>query len=127
MLRLGHFRFKNDEVVLLSGTAKDISSLADRLAQASKDGVARFPLSDLCEVSPRHPAMLYAVQYADGTLEQFTYLWPCLRGTENFAVVSQLRQLAEKGEGERVFALPRTGGYLTVDCGGYGEDWWSKQ
>ena len=127
MLRLGRFWFKNDEVILLSGAARDISLLADRLAEASKAGVARLSLNELSEVSQRHPATLYAVQYPEGSLEQLTYLWPCLRSAENLGVVRQLKELAEKEQGERIFALPRTGGYLTIDCGGYDAEWWSKR
>ena len=117
MLELEYVRAKNDDVVRLRGSATEMRELADRLSNASRAGTKSLPINEFCVVSAERPAKLSAVQYPEGNLAEFEYLWPCLRSTDNSRVVRELQALAEKGTGDRSFELPRTGAFLVVEGG----------
>jgi hypothetical protein len=121
MLELEYVRAKNDDVVRLRGTASEIRVLAGRLLDASFAGTSRFSLNEFCVVSAEHPVKLSEVQYSEGDLAEFEYLWPCHRSTDNYGVVRALQALAEKGAGDRSFQLSRTTAILIVECGKHRE------
>jgi len=68
-LRLGLFYFRNDDVVLLSASSKDLSLLADRIEQATERGQFVFPVHEIAKVAAQKPAKLYASSSSSGVKE----------------------------------------------------------
>jgi hypothetical protein len=125
MMRLGRFWFKSDEVVLLSGSPREIGSLASALEAARDDRMSTFVVSELALVSAKHPAHLIAVQDScSATLADGEFHWPCLGGADHIGTIRNLRDIAQR-ESEGFFPLLRSAATLLVTCHShYDEQWW---
>lgn len=125
-MHLGRFWFKNDEVVLLSGSPREIDSLASAL-EAARDGrESAFVVSDLALVSVKHPAHLIAAHGSySGTLADGEFHWPSLGGADHIGTLRRLRDIAQR-ESEGYFPLLRSSAGLVVACHShYNDQWWS--
>ena len=114
MLRLGFFeRFKGSDTVLLCGNAEDIAALRQRLAHlaspASEDTVA---VHELCSVSAKNPAQLFALSGATGN--GFVY---------DQDVSAKLAVLEQAVSGHQYFDLPNNR-VLLVSVGEYDDRFW---
>ena len=126
MMHLGRFWFKNDETVLLSGSPREIDSLASTLEEAGDLGETTFVVSNLALVSAKHPAHLLAVQGTySATLTDCEFHWLSLGSSDHFGTVRKLRDIALR-ESEGSFPLLRTSAGLLVACHShYNDQWWS--
>jgi hypothetical protein len=126
MMHLGRFWFKNDETVLLSGSPREIDSLASALEEARDRGETTFVVSNLALVSVKHPAHLVAVEGSySATLADGEFHWPCLGGADHIGTIQKLRDIARR-ESENSFPLLRTPAGLLVACHShYNDQWWS--
>ncbi|KAF1716507.1 hypothetical protein CSC74_11865 [Pseudoxanthomonas yeongjuensis] len=126
MMHLGRFWFKNDEVVLLSGSPREVEALASTLEETRKRGDSAFVVSDLALVSVKHPAHLIAVQTSTAAaLAEGEFHWPSLGGTDHIGTINKLRDIAQR-ESEDSFPLLRTPASLLVACHShYNDQWWS--
>ncbi len=90
-LRLGLFYFRNDDVVLLSASPKELYLLADRIEQSIDKGQFIIPIHESAQVSTKNPAKLYASSTSSGDKEENTFWWKCSEVT-----VEKLRVAASK-------------------------------
>jgi hypothetical protein len=123
MLRLGKFWFRNDEVVLLSGSPRDTEALASALEDAQERGNETFVVNDLAVVSLKHPAQLVAVLVTSvPILVEGVFHWPC----HGSGTIKDLRDIAQRAS-EGYFPLNQPPGMLLVASHSYYNDqWWSE-
>jgi hypothetical protein len=118
-LRLGLFYFRNDDVVLLSASPKELSLLADRIEQSIDKGQFVIPIHESAQVSAKNPAKLYASSTSSGDKEENAFWWKCSEAT-----VEKLRVAASKSS-EQYFDVSGSTPFLLVTCSShYNDQWW---
>lgn len=118
-LRLGLFNFRNDDVLLLSGSAKGIADLGRKLQIAFQAGQTRIAIHDLALVSENNPARLFAINGSGDLQEKNSFVWKCTE-TDIHALLS-----AGTGASELYFDLSKTPPYFYVNFSGhYNDAWW---
>jgi len=120
-LRLGLFYFRNDDVVLLSASSKDLSLLADRIEQSIERGQFVFPVHEIAKVAAQKPAKLYASSSSSGVKEENAFWWKCTDAT-----VEKLRATATRSS-EQYFDVTGSTPFLMITCSDYyNEQWWQR-
>ncbi len=118
-LRLGLFTFRNEDVLLLAGERYALIALAQAIEEA-QENLATVAIHQRAQVSPKHPAKLYAVKAPAARLEQGEFYWPC-----SFRAADEVRSLANAGS-EKYFGLSSPLPFLVTAGPQYSVAWWER-
>jgi hypothetical protein len=121
-LKLGFFpEFKGADSVLLAGDAGGVAQLSAALNSFAHSPQIQLPIHSLAQVSPHHPAQLYASRSELPSAPGFH--WLCAPDVLP-DILGKLSALASSGKGHHYFSLVASRVQLVVSVGEYPSSWW---
>lgn len=118
-MNLGLFNFKNDDVLLLSGSSRELNDLADKIETILDTPRLSLNIHHLCKVSTKHPAKLYASAIFNSSKTVNEFWWKC-----TLISVDLIRKAANKDK-ETSFDTNRVPLLITTSRH-YNSDWWEQ-
>ena len=119
-MNLGLFNFRNDDVLLLSASSKEMLSFAKDMQKFIDSNDSTFAVHERLNVSSKKAVKLFASSSCSGGGSRDEFWWKCTAKT-----VREIVKITE-GEGEKYFDVQGLSSLLLVTCSShYNDDWWS--